>query len=119
MSPPGLDGSGLRVRPYALTGGRTRARTHLEVETILVLTPAGEARLGRKGMERGEILEICRTPSSLAEVSAHAHLPLGVARDLAGDLCDEGLLDFNREQPMGDRPSLHLLERVFDGLQAL
>lgn len=115
----GVDGAGLRVRPYALTGGRTRADTDIAIETILVLTPAGAARAERLGMERGDILRLCRAPSSLAEISAHLHLPLGVARVLAGDLCDEGLLDFNREAASGDRPSLRLLERVFDGLQAL
>lgn len=119
MTTAGGDGAGLRVRPYALTGGRTRARTDVSIETILVLTPAGEARAEHLGMEKGDILRLCRAPSSLAEVSAHLHLPLGVARVLTGDLCDDGLLDFNREVAAGDRPSLRLLERVFDGLQAL
>jgi hypothetical protein len=119
MSPPSHDGAGLRVRPYALTGGRTRARTDLSIETILVLTPAGEARAPRMPMERGDILRRCASPTSLAELSAHLHIPLGVARVLAGDLCDEGLLDFNRDHVTDGRPSLRLLERVFDGLQAL
>jgi hypothetical protein len=119
MSPPGSDGAGLRVRPYALTGGRTRARTELAIETILVRTAAGDVRAERMPMEKGDILRLCREPSSLAEISAHCHIPLGVARVLAGDLCDEGFLDFNRDHASGDRPSLRLLERVFDGLQAL
>ncbi len=70
-------------------------------------------------MEKGEILRLCKSAISLAEISAHLHIPLGVARVLAGDLCDEGLLDFNRDHAAGGRPSLRLLERVFDGLQAL
>jgi hypothetical protein len=119
MSPRGADGSGLRVRPYALTGGRTRAATDIAIETILVLTPAGTARADRLALQKGDILRLCRAPSSLAEISAHLHLPLGVARVLAGDLVDEGLLDFNREAAAGGPPSLRLLERVFDGLQAL
>lgn len=119
MSPPGPDGNGLRVRPYALTGGRTRAQTEIEIETILVRTAAGDVRADRMAMERGDILRLCATPHSLAEISAHLHLPLGVARVLAGDLCDEGFLDFNRDHATNGRPSLRLLERVFDGLQAL
>lgn len=119
MSSIGHDGAGFRVRPYALTGGRTRAQTDIAIETILVLTPAGEVGAERQGMERGDILRLCREPSSLAEISAHLHIPLGVARVLAGDLCDEGLLDFNRDHAAAGRPSLRLLERVFDGLQAL
>ena len=71
-------------------------------------------------MERGRHPPLGATcPTSLAEISAHLHLPLGVARVLAGDLCDEGLLDFNRDHATDGRPSLRLLERVFDGLQAL
>lgn len=119
MSTTPRDEDGLRVRPYALTGGRTRSRTALSIETILVLTPAGEARAERMGMEKGSILRLCRAPSSVAEISAHLHLPLGVARVLAGDLCDDGLLDFDRDAATDGRPSLRLLERVFDGLQAL
>jgi len=38
---------------------------------------------------------------------------------LAGDLVADGLLDYNRTQSSGKRPDLKLLERVFDGLQAL
>jgi len=119
MSPPGHEGAGLRVRPYTLTGGRTRAQTEMAIETILVRTAAGDVRAERMTMEKGDILRLCREPSSLAEISAHLHLPLGVARVLVGDMTDEGLVDFNRSQAGGDRPSLRLLERVFDGLQAL
>ncbi len=120
MSPPSHEGAGLRVRPYALTGGRTRARTELSIETILVRTATGAARPARSTMEeRGRIVDLCASPTSLAEISAHLQLPLGVARVLAGDLCDEGLLDFNREHVTDGRPGVNLLERVFDGLQAL
>lgn len=119
MTPPAMDGAGLRVRPYALTGGRTRSHTELAIETVLVRTPAGDSRSLRMPMERGDILRLCHAPMSVAEVSAHLHLPLGVARVLTGDLCDEGLLDFNRDHASGERPSVSLLERVFDGLQAL
>ena len=119
MSRSGPDAAGLRVRPYALTGGRTRAATDLAIETILVRTAAGDAKADRMTMERGDILRQCTTPTSVAEISAHLKIPLGVTRVLAGDLCDEGLLDFNRDHAAEGRPSLRLLERVFDGLQAL
>jgi hypothetical protein len=113
------DRSGLRVRPYAITGGRTRSRTEVQIETIVVRTAKGEGALGTAGFEKATILRLCETPLSVAEISAHLHLPLGVARVLVGDMTDEGLVDFNRSQAGGDRPSLRLLERVFDGLQAL
>jgi hypothetical protein len=111
--------SGLRVRPYAITGGRTRSRTEVQIETIIVRTPKGEASIDTAGFEKSTILKLCAAPQSVAEISAHLRLPLGVARVLVGDMTDEGLVDFNRSQAAGDRPSLRLLERVFDGLQAL
>jgi hypothetical protein len=113
------EGPGLRVRPYAITGGRTRAKTEVQIETIVVRTERGETTLGHTGFEKAKILDLCETPISVAEVSALLRLPLGVTRVLIGDMADEGLVDFNRSQAAGDRPSLRLLERVFDGLQAL
>ena len=35
-------GDGLRVRPYAITGGRTRSRAELPVEAIVYRTPAND-----------------------------------------------------------------------------
>ena len=119
MNPDDDDRSGLRVRPYAITGGRTRSKAEVQIETIVVRTAKGEDQLGTAGFEKRTILSLCETPLSVAEISAHLRLPLGVARVLVGDMTDEGLVDFNRSQVAGDRPSLRLLERVFDGLQAL
>ena len=113
------DRSGLRVRPYAITGGRTRPTADVQLETIIVRTAAGESSAARAGMERGEILRLCSAPISVAEISAMVKVPLGVVRVLVGDMSEEGLLTFNRSHARGDRPSLRLLERVFDGLQAL
>jgi hypothetical protein len=110
---------GLRVRPYAMTGGRTRAATDLPIETILLVTTSGRERSAKMPFEKGEIVRLCSEPISVAEVSAYLKLPLGVARVLAGDLVADGLLDFNRSHNSGKRPDLKLLERVFDGLQAL
>jgi len=115
----GKDRSGLRVRPYAITGGRTRPSADIHLETIVVRTAAGEASSHRAGLERGELLHLCVTPTSVAELAARVRVPLGVVLVLVGDMADEGLLTFNRSHARGDRPSLRLLERVFDGLQAL
>ena len=111
----------LRVRPYAITGGRTRSHADidLQIETIVVRTAKGETALGAVSFEKGQILTVCETPLSVAEVSAHLRVPLGVTKVLIGDMTHEGLVDFNRQQAAGNRPSLRLLERVFDGLQAL
>lgn len=120
MTPPDDRGNGrLRVRPYAITGGRTRASTDIPLETIIVTTDKGNATASRLNMERAKIVEMCRDPLSVAEISAYLHVPLGVARVLVGDMTEEGLVEFNRPRPAGERPDLKLLERVLDGLQAL
>ena len=120
MTPPNdRPGGRLRVRPYAITGGRTRSDTEIPLETIIVTTRKGEEAAQRLTLERAKIVQLCRKPLAVAELSAHLHVPLGVAKVLVGDMTEEGLVDFNRSRPAGDRPDLKLLERVLDGLQAL
>lgn len=113
----GLSG---RIRPYALTGGRTRSLSDLPLEALVRRTEDGLAVLGRQTLERRQILELCSHPLSIAELSAHLKVHLGVARVLVGDMKAEGLLDVHRPRPtVGDRPDIKLLERVLDGLQSL
>lgn len=110
-----------RVRSYVLTGGRTRSNADLPLETLVQVTAQGTAASPRLAHERRDIVELCTSPTSVAEVSALLHLPLGVARVLVGDMSEEGFL--TRFEPQhaatGERPDLQLLERVLDGLQAL
>ncbi len=111
-------GDGLRVRPYAITGGRTRAATEVPIEAIVYRTPKGEKAVSSLSMERRQILALLSSPQSAAEISGRLRLPLGVARVVVGDLVDEGFVALNTRSATG-RPDLRLLERVLDGLQAL
>ena len=111
-------GDGLRVRPYAITGGRTRAATEVPIEAIVYRTPKGEKAVASMSMERRQILDLLSAPQSAAEISGRLRLPLGVARVVVGDLVDEGFVALNTRSATG-RPDLRLLERVLDGLQAL
>lgn len=111
-------GDGLRVRPYAITGGRTRSRTDIPIEAIVYRTPEGESATRTLPLERGQILSLLVSPQSTAEISAHLHLPLGVIRVVLGDLIEDGFVAVNSQSASG-RPDLRLLERVLDGLQAL
>jgi len=115
------DTPALRVRSYVLTGGRTRSEVDLPIETLVKVTPQGVSAAPRLALERKKIVSLCDAPISIAEVSAHLSVPLGVARVLVGDMCEEGFLtNFKPQHAMtGERPDLKLLERVLDGLQAL
>ena len=98
-----------RVRPYAMTGGRTRP-THddLEIETLVSTTSVGE-----------QSPKLTVEQRAIAEVSARLHLPLGVIRILVGDMADEHLVMVHRPAQAGDHPDLTLLERVLDGLHSI
>ena len=112
-----MSGSGRLVRPYAITGGRTRSRrTHLAMEAIVVCSAEGAVRK-RLVLERRRIADLAETPVSVAEISAHLEVPLGVARVLVGDMADEGLVQVH--QPRNGRPDIVLLERVLNGIRAL
>lgn len=115
------DGPGLRVRSYVLTQGRTRSTTDLPLETLVKVTSQGQSAAPRLALERKKIVSLCTTPISIAEISAHLSVPLGVARVLVGDMAEEGFLSSFKPQhsETGDGPDLKLLERVLNGLQAL
>jgi hypothetical protein len=91
------------VRPYVLTGGRTRSSNALVgFETMVTLTPEGQRRRAAELNERQAILERCGRPISVVELSAQV---------LTGDLADDGFLCVHTapEMPSQDRD---LLERL-------
>jgi hypothetical protein len=108
-----------RVRPYAMTGGRTRP-THddLEVEALVSTTSVGEPT-PKLTVEQRAIAALCHDLLSIAEVSAQLRLPLGVIRVLVGDMADEHLVIVYRPGHAGDRPDRALLERVLYGLHTI
>jgi hypothetical protein len=118
----GDEGGGARFKPrsYVYTRGRTRSNVDLPLETLVRVTPQGQSAAPRLALERKKIVSLCTAPISIAEVSAHLSIPLGVARVLVGDMTEEGFLQsFKPQTQNGERPDLKLLERVLDGLQAL
>jgi hypothetical protein len=111
---------GRLVRPYYMTGGRTRpAHDELELETLVSTTALGATSPKVGGVERRAIVSLCRDLLSIAEVSARLDLPLGVARVLIGDMAEEGFVILHRPTTVGDRPDLALLQRVLYGLHQL
>jgi hypothetical protein len=109
------------VRPYALTRGRTRAgRGDLPLEA-LVRGVAG-ATDTTSTPERRRIIELSTASIlSVAELSAHLSLPLGVIRVLVGDLADEGLIVVHTGSPSAApaATNLKVLESVLNGISAL
>ena len=109
------------VRPYAMTGGRTRPRYQLAIEA-LVSTTADPVQLQGQLPEHQRICQLCYEVKSVAEVSALLSLPLGVARILVADLAEAGLVAIHQpghESDPGGQPDVTLLERVLSGLRKL
>ncbi|MFE2292186.1 DUF742 domain-containing protein [Streptomyces sp. NPDC059452] len=109
------------VRPYAMTGGRTRPRYQLAIEA-LVSTTADPSRLQGQLPEHQRICRLCIEIKSVAEVSALLSIPLGVARILVADLAEAGLVAIHQpggDEAAGGQPDVTLLERVLSGLRKL
>ncbi|GAA3733121.1 DUF742 domain-containing protein [Streptomyces tremellae] len=115
-----------RVRPYSLTGGRTRAEHVLQVETFVAAIEAPQERreLPRRGSSRvmpemRAIVELCRRMRTVAEVAALLKMPLGVVRVLLSDLADQGKIRVYGTGHGTEQPDRALLERVLSGLRRL
>ena len=109
------------IRPYAMTGGRTRPRYQLAIEA-LVSTTAPPERIGTLLPEHQRICGLCLEIKSVAEISALLSMPLGVARILVADLAESGLVAIHQPAAGGESggtPDVTLLERVLSGLRKL
>ena len=112
------------VRPYTVTGGRTRPSSsslpiEALVETVCVLPAAGAGQTPEKrrilALADGQYL-------SVAEISAHLHLPVGVVRVLVSDLADEDLVRVHglaMADAYAPATTLSVLESVLNGISAL
>ncbi|TDU75999.1 DUF742 domain-containing protein [Streptomyces sp. KS 21] len=138
----GADRRPARVRPYSLTGGRTRFTQVLHVETFVAAldTRASQPQIPADGgqgdripgdrvvgdrvaddrmPEMPAIVEVCRRMRTIAEISALLKLPLGVVRVLVSDLADQGRIRVYGTGHGPGRPERALLERVLSGLRSL
>ncbi len=106
------------VRPYALTGGRTRARHAFPLEALVMTTVQGEQNDRVPLPEGRTICRLCRSARSVAEVAALVGVPFGVARVLVGDLMDDGLVMVH-DSSAADGPDNRILEKVLHGLRRL
>ncbi|WP_425453293.1 DUF742 domain-containing protein [Thermomonospora umbrina] len=107
------------VRPYTVTGGRTRPRYDLAIEALVSAAPYPPRDVTTLTPEYRAIIDLCRSWRSVAEVSALLRLPLGVTRVLIADMAHEGLLRLHQARPADAQPDVRLLERVLSGLRKL
>ncbi|MDQ0847192.1 hypothetical protein QFZ68_006872 [Streptomyces sp. V1I6] len=117
--------AGPLVRPYAMTGGRTRpgpSNVRFDLIALVVVDtdgpgPEAESLLGP---EHRVLLTLCRCETqSVAELAADADLPVGVVRVLLGDLLEAGFVKVRRPVPPAQLPDERILREVIEGLRAL
>jgi Protein of unknown function (DUF742) len=115
---PASSGSSL-VRPYAVTGGRTKPKYQLQIEAMVAASHYEARDLSVLSPECQAILGFCRDWRSVAEISAVLRMPLGVARVLIADMAMDGLVRVHQTDHEQGRPDMNLLERVLSGLRKL
>ncbi|MFV2198148.1 DUF742 domain-containing protein [Nocardiopsis sp. LOL_012] len=111
---------GFLVRPYTLTGGRTRPRDSGPWLDMITIVVAEHGRAVRSlEPERGEILRLCHRPISVAEISARLDIPLTVVRVLLGDMLAEGDVRTRASDAVARLPEKKVLQAVLDGIRRL
>jgi len=116
---PAEEASAASIRPYAWTGGRTKTNYEFEMETLVSTSEWYRPNAMLRG-EHQSIVEMCRHPRSVAEVSALLSVPLGVAKVLLADMAELGLITVHQTvTESGSAPHLNLMERVLSGLRRL
>jgi Protein of unknown function (DUF742) len=104
------------VRPYVVTGGRTHTR-HLLVHTLVFAPDYNPSLVAQLPPEARFLYERAHTHTeSVAELSAHCGIPLGVTRVLLSDLVAAGHVEVGPD-PYASPYDSELLERIIDGLQ--
>lgn len=111
------DAAGPLVRPYAVTGGRTRTdQPDLQVITlVMALHPMEEVPAHGLDLEHLQILSRSQRPVSIAEISSDLQLPLSVIKILTGDLIERRLLIFRS----AITPDIQVLQAVINGIRRL
>jgi hypothetical protein len=98
------------VRPFVITGGRTRAAdTSLRMETMV--QTVGKPR-DDLSFEKARIVDECYETTSIAEIAAGIGVPLGVAMVIVGDLVDDGCLETTNPVEIELSTITRMIERV-------
>ena len=116
------EGEEFTVRPYTVTGGRTRTSSaDIPVEALVEALVRPEVRMTP---ERRRLLELTTGQYlSVAELSAHLRLPVGVVRVVVSDLSADGQVRVHGMAPAtttaNPASTISVLESVLNGISSL
>ncbi|MFD4355133.1 DUF742 domain-containing protein [Nocardia sp. NPDC058519] len=110
-----------RVRPYALTSGRTEPAIALPLEAVVETVSYTAHNDWSAGDLRIEIVRLATHRLSVVEIAAYLGRPLGMVRVMIGDLVVGGILrvhsTLTEQASYDERRSL--MERTLRGLRGL
>lgn len=106
------------LRQYALTQGRVHSiGRDLPLDTLVQASAFGFEHQYALTHEQNTVLRLTAQPVSIAEIGAHLHVHLGIARVLVSDMCARELVAVSTSDfADGEGPDLDTLERLFDDL---
>jgi hypothetical protein len=106
--------AGRLVRPYTVSGGRTKPTVALDLLSMVRAT--GRNLKVDLSPEHTLALDLSNAPVTVAEIGAHLKLPVAVAKILLSDLIDQGAVTARPPDPAADPADRDILQRVLDGL---
>jgi DNA-binding transcriptional ArsR family regulator len=118
------DETGPMVRPYTVTGGRTRPSAGHAIDLMSQVT-ALHPDDARPGIDhaRAALLDLVRHgPRPVVELAADADLPLTVIRVLLSDLAEAGLVRIEASRPApvaGPAADPELLREIVERLREI
>jgi hypothetical protein len=116
----GGDTAGRLVRPFALTGGRTRpSRADFTLISTVTAVDPPPVRAPRPQPEHQRILRRCAEPIAVAELAALLDLPMSVIVIMLCDLLEAGRITVRPPHPVAAGVDPDLLQKVRDGLDRL
>lgn len=116
--------SGDPDRLYVVTGGRSGARSGSREDSfdlVTLVVSEGEPVRGMQS-EHVRILELCRRPMAVVELSSSLGMPVGVVKVLLCDLLDSGRITARHPRSVGrgsQLPPRETLKKVLLALQKL
>jgi hypothetical protein len=117
--PPAEEPQVSLVRPYLMTAGRAQPENvPIEIEAQVQTAELGLDSYDMLTFEHRDIVALCRTTVSVAEVAAQLGLHIGVARVLVADLAANGYVVVRRPSTTVAN-DLDVIERVIRGLEAI
>jgi Protein of unknown function (DUF742) len=107
-------------RLYIVTGGRSRV-DESSIDIVSLIVSECDPTPGMQS-EHVKILNLCRHPTAMVEVSSELGLPVSVVKILLCDLLDTGRITARHPSSApaaADLPDLETLKQVLVGLQKL